>query len=147
MYEVYLPTGMWAIRGVESIRPKSQTCVQAHARPAMTSDFDVKRDVRLQERLAKDIASLVKQPDNASCADCGATRTVRFVSVTIGTFICNRCYGIHRSIGAHITRGKCIGVDLWLPAEVCARGLESSGVQWGARGVCAMGGECSVPGV
>ena len=84
----------------------------------MPSDFDVKRDSRLQERLAKEVAVLVKQPGNSACADCGATRTVRFVSVTLGTFICNRCYGLHRSIGAHVTRGKCIGLDAWLPAEV-----------------------------
>eukprot|EP00966_Prymnesium_polylepis_P235519 5447242-Prymnesium_polylepis.1 len=57
------------------------------------TDYEEKRDQRLQEKLSKDLQVLVKQGANAACADCGATRTVRFVSVTLGTFICNRCYG------------------------------------------------------
>ena len=77
-----------------------------------------KRDVRLQARLSAEIQALLKLPPNSECADCGATRTVRFCSVTLGIFLCNRCYGIHRSVGAHITRTKCVGLDTWSPGEV-----------------------------
>lgn len=84
----------------------------------MKTAYDEKRDAKLQERLDKELVALSKQGSNAACADCAATRTVRFVSVTLGTFICNRCYGIHRSIGAHITRGKCLGLDAWTKAEI-----------------------------
>ena len=38
--------------------------------------------------------------------------------VTLGVFLCNRCYGLHRALGAHITRVKCLGLDLWAPDEV-----------------------------
>ena len=85
---------------------------------ASRPQFDYKRDTKLQEKLLKEVQKLVKLPSNATCADCGATRTVRFCSITLGTFICNRCYGIHRAVGAHITRGKCIGLDAWAPDEV-----------------------------
>ena len=84
----------------------------------MADPFAYKRDKQLQARLAAEVAALVKQPTNAACADCGATRTVRFCSVTLGTFLCNRCYGLHRAIGAHVTRCKCIGLDMWAPDEV-----------------------------
>ena len=87
--------------------------------PTHTSDpYAYKRDARLQARLAAEIQALLKLPGNSECADCGATRTVRFCSVTLGIFLCNRCYGIHRSVGAHITRTKCVGLDTWSPGEV-----------------------------
>ncbi|KAL3679960.1 hypothetical protein R1sor_022916 [Riccia sorocarpa] len=52
-----------------------------------------------------------------TCADCGARRP-RYVSITLGIWLCNRCYGIHRSIGAHVTRTKCVGLDTWSPQEL-----------------------------
>ena len=84
----------------------------------MSDPYAYKRDVRLQARLSAEIQALLKLPPNSECADCGATRTVRFTSVTLGIFLCNRCYGIHRSVGAHITRTKCVGLDTWSPGEV-----------------------------
>ena len=84
----------------------------------MSDPYAYKRDARLQARLAAEIQALLKLPGNSECADCGATRTVRFCSVTLGVFLCNRCYGIHRSVGAHITRTKCVGLDTWSPGEV-----------------------------
>ncbi|KAL2613127.1 hypothetical protein R1flu_024819 [Riccia fluitans] len=51
------------------------------------------------------------------CADCKARRP-RYASITLGIWLCNRCYGIHRSIGAHITRTKCVGLDTWSPEEL-----------------------------
>ena len=47
----------------------------------MASDpFAYKRDTKLQERLAAEVQRLLKLPGNSACADCGATRTVRFCS-------------------------------------------------------------------
>ena len=84
----------------------------------MADPYAYKRDTKLQERLAKEVLQLLKLPANSACADCGATRTVRFCSVTLGVFLCNRCYGIHRNVGAHVTRTKCVGLDTWHPDEV-----------------------------
>lgn len=84
----------------------------------MSDPYAYKRDTKLQERLAKEVQQLLKLPANSACADCGATRTVRFCSVTLGVFLCNRCYGIHRNVGAHVTRTKCVGLDTWHPDEV-----------------------------
>ena len=90
----------------------------APTQDTMSDPYAYKRDARLQTRLAAEIQALLKLPANSECADCGATRTVRFCSVTLGIFLCNRCYGIHRSVGAHITRTKCVGLDTWSPGEV-----------------------------
>lgn len=85
---------------------------------AMSDPYAYKRDAKLQTRLAAEIQALLKLPPNSECADCGATKTVRYCSVTLGVFLCNRCYGIHRNVGAHVTRTKCVGLDTWSPDEV-----------------------------
>ena len=35
----------------------------------------------------------------------------------LGIFVCNRCYGIFREVGAHVARPKCIGLDSWSEEE------------------------------
>ncbi|BBN16282.1 hypothetical protein Mp_7g05000 [Marchantia polymorpha subsp. ruderalis] len=51
------------------------------------------------------------------CADCKASRP-RYASTTLGIWLCNRCYGIHRNVGAHVTRTKCVGLDSWSTQEL-----------------------------
>ena len=80
--------------------------------------FAYKRDAKLQERLNKEVEALAKLPANRVCADCDETKRIRFCSVTLGTFLCNRCYGLHRQLGAHVTRCKCLGLDAWKLEEV-----------------------------
>lgn len=46
--------------------------------------------------------TLLGQPANKACADC-AERNPRFASTTFGVFLCNRCFGVHRGLGTHIT--------------------------------------------
>mmetsp|Transcript_4686 Transcript_4686/g.15540 ORF Transcript_4686/g.15540 Transcript_4686/m.15540 type:complete len:173 (-) Transcript_4686:270-788(-) len=94
------------------------------------SDLSYKRDQRLQDALLKEIQALLRDPDNANCADCGATLRSRsaFCSVTLGVWLCNRCYGIHRSVGAHVTRTKCVGLDAFHPDEVAF--MRSRGNRW-----------------
>ena len=84
----------------------------------MADPFAYKRDAKLQARLNSEVDALAKQPDNACCADCGDPKRIRFCSVTLGIFLCNRCYGLHRALGAHVTRVKCLGLDAWKPEEV-----------------------------
>ena len=80
--------------------------------------FAYKRDAKLQARLNAEVEALARLPENTTCADCADTRRIRFCSVTLGVFLCNRCYGLHRALGAHVTRVKCLGLDAWAPAEV-----------------------------
>ena len=84
----------------------------------MAEDFSWKRDAKLQARLSAEVDALAKLPSNSTCADCADAKRIRFCSVTLGVFLCNRCYGLHRALGAHVTRGKCLGLDAWKPEEV-----------------------------
>ncbi len=45
----------------------------------------------------------VALPGNDRCADC-ADPDPRWCSVNLGVFICIRCSGIHRSLGAHVSK-------------------------------------------
>ena len=84
----------------------------------MTDAFAYKRDAKLQARLAAEVDGLARVPTNAICADCSDPKRIRFCSVTLGVFLCNRCYAIHRNVGAHVTRTKCVGLDTWHPDEI-----------------------------
>jgi len=70
------------------------------------------------EKVLKQLVN--KVPGNRECADCGdsGVRCVRFASVKLGVFLCNQCFGAHRALGAHITRGKCIGLDTFTQADI-----------------------------
>ncbi len=99
--------------------------------------FWYKRDAKLQARLTAEVEALAKLPGNNKCADCSEGRRVRFVSISLGVFLCNRCYGLHRALGAHITRTKCLGLDAWSPEEVeTLRSIGNlvSNAQYEARG-------------
>ncbi|CAI5991595.1 unnamed protein product, partial [Closterium sp. NIES-65] len=86
----------------------------------MASAFNAyKHDKALQAAHQKQLKALLREPGNESCADCGG-RFPRFASVSLGVFLCNRCYGIHRGIGVHVTRTKCVELDAWSPREVAA---------------------------
>jgi stromal membrane-associated protein len=58
------------------------------------------------------LESLLKKEFNKYCADCGA-KGPRWASTNLGIFLCQRCAGIHRSLGTHISKVKSIDLDYW----------------------------------
>ncbi|KAH8949557.1 hypothetical protein BDL97_10G038000 [Sphagnum fallax] len=64
-----------------------------------------------------ELQMLLKTPGNECCADCKAIFP-RYASITLAIFLCNRCYNIHRCMGAHITHTKSVGFDKWSYEEV-----------------------------
>ena len=58
------------------------------------------------------IKKLSYQEGNRTCADCNNPYS-QWVSINIGCFLCLRCAGVHRSIGAHITKIRSITLDNW----------------------------------
>ncbi|KAJ2607969.1 Gtpase activating protein [Coemansia sp. RSA 1365] len=76
-----------------------------------------KEKKRLAEKHSKILAELVKQPDNSTCADCGAAGT-RWASWNLGVFLCIRCGGFHRHLGTHITKVKSISLDNWTAEQL-----------------------------
>ncbi|KAJ2758821.1 GTPase activator activity protein [Coemansia sp. BCRC 34490] len=76
-----------------------------------------KEQKKLAEKHNKLLAELVKQPDNSTCADCGANGP-RWASWNLGVFLCIRCGGAHRRIGTHISKVKSITLDNWTTEQI-----------------------------
>lgn len=43
---------------------------------------------------------------------------VEWASYNIGIFLCTRCAGVHRSMGAHISKVKHLKMDRWEDSEL-----------------------------
>lgn len=61
----------------------------------------------------KALASLLRDPGNATCADCKSQSHPRWASWSLGVFICIKCAGVHRSLGTHISKVKSVDLDTW----------------------------------
>lgn len=82
------------------------------------------------------VLELVKKLGNNICADCSSTgisvslflRSSRcrmffvtgteYASYNIGVFLCTQCAGIHRNLGAHISKVKHLKLDRWEDSQV-----------------------------
>ncbi|XP_057453704.1 probable ADP-ribosylation factor GTPase-activating protein AGD11 isoform X1 [Lotus japonicus] len=67
----------------------------------------------------KRLSNLMNQSGNKFCADCG-TPEPKWVSSSLGVFICIKCSGIHRSLGVHITKVVSLKLDEWTDEQVDA---------------------------
>lgn len=65
------------------------------------------------------IEGLLSMPGNEECADCGAMHP-DWASTNQGTVICIDCAGVHRSLGAHISKVKSLRLDAWKSEEILA---------------------------
>jgi len=56
----------------------------------------------------------MNKASNRTCADC-TTKNPRWVSISLGVFVCIRCCGVHRNLGTHISKMKSVTLDKWQP--------------------------------
>ncbi|XP_029125350.1 probable ADP-ribosylation factor GTPase-activating protein AGD11 [Cajanus cajan] len=67
----------------------------------------------------KRLTNLMHGAGNKFCADCG-TPEPKWVSSSLGVFICIKCSGIHRSLGVHISKVLSLKLDEWTNEQVDA---------------------------
>ncbi|KAL8507373.1 hypothetical protein ACS0TY_018066 [Phlomoides rotata] len=63
------------------------------------------------------LKDLLTQSDNRVCADCGSPDP-KWASANIGVFLCLKCCGVHRSLGAHISKVLSVTLDEWSDEEI-----------------------------
>jgi len=65
------------------------------------------------------VDSLSNLPGNQECADCGAGHPPPdWASVNQGVLLCIDCAGVHRSLGAHVSKVKSLRLDSWKPEDL-----------------------------
>ncbi|KAL4278311.1 hypothetical protein GQ457_03G028680 [Hibiscus cannabinus] len=72
-----------------------------------------RRSLGPQERLER----MLEESGNHVCADCG-TPDPKWVSLSLGVFICIKCSGVHRSLGSHISKVLSVKLDEWTDDQV-----------------------------
>jgi len=70
------------------------------------------------------LLSIAKKVGNNVCADCGQENP-DWASINLGVTLCIECAGVHRSLGAHITKVRSLNLDDWDISDI--RFLERTG--------------------
>ena len=65
----------------------------------------------------KYLGVLLLLKENQKCVDCD-TVSPRWCSVTLGVFLCLKCSGNHRHLGANISRVRSVDLDTWTEEQM-----------------------------
>ena len=63
-------------------------------------------------------ARLLRIAGNSTCADCHDGGAPTWASTNLGTLFCIKCAGVHRLMGAHVSKVLSIKIDAWSEAQL-----------------------------
>ncbi|XP_061432446.1 arf-GAP with GTPase, ANK repeat and PH domain-containing protein 1-like isoform X1 [Lethenteron reissneri] len=73
------------------------------------------QELQRRQRTIEEIRSV---PGNERCVDCGLPNP-SWASLNLGALMCISCCGVHRALGAHLSRVRSLQLDYW-PPELAA---------------------------
>jgi len=87
------------------------------------------------ERNKRVLSQLCRLESNRLCADCRQPPAT-WASLNLGVFLCQRCAGIHRGLGVHISQVRSTTLDAWTCTQVdflSATGNAVANAHWEAQ--------------
>ena len=67
--------------------------------------------------LHSEIPEILSLQINSTCYDCGIEKP-KWASLNNGAFLCLKCAGIHRSLGADISTIRSLQIDWWTDKQI-----------------------------
>ena len=64
-----------------------------------------------------DIPEILSLPGNSICCDCNAQKP-KWSSINNGIFLCLKCAGIHRCLGAEVSLIRSLQIDSWTDKQI-----------------------------
>ncbi|KAK2072737.1 hypothetical protein P8C59_007074 [Phyllachora maydis] len=111
------------VNWITSINNALQSAMEGHSFPDKQApsalDSGSKRDERTTSRgnSFDDPDKLLqmlrdKDPENATCADCGSSQDVKWCSINLGIIICIECSGAHRKLTTDVSKVRSLTLDV-----------------------------------
>ena len=84
--------------------------------PAYPQGIKMATSKKIEEKYQKLLKEIQKRPENKMCFDCNS-RGNQYVVLTLNTFVCTQCSGIHREMQHRI---KSVGMSTFTTDEIKA---------------------------
>ncbi|KAE8698181.1 Calcium-dependent ARF-type GTPase activating protein family isoform 2 [Hibiscus syriacus] len=95
----------------------SETPRWDRASDAETTTYWFLRKERKSSGARARLERMLEEFGNSVCADCGSPDP-KWVSLSLGVFVCIKCSGVHRSLGMHISKVLSVKLDEWTDGQV-----------------------------
>jgi len=88
------------------------------------------------EAASQQLELLLAADGNTQCSDCGGVTGMDWISINLGIMFCIECSGIHRSLGAHLSKVRGLRLDTLsedTTQSLCSVGNTKANALWEAR--------------